>query len=26
VCQTYDSTNGHRTRFIAERATVQEGA
>jgi hypothetical protein len=26
VCHTYDNTNGHRTRFIAERATIQEGA
>jgi phage protein D len=25
VCHTYDNTNGHRTRFIAERATIQEG-
>jgi len=25
VCHTYDSINGHRTRFIAERATIQEG-
>jgi uncharacterized protein len=24
VCHTYDSINGHRTRFIAERATIQE--
>jgi phage protein D len=26
VCHTYDTTNGHRTRFTAERATIQEGA
>jgi phage protein D len=26
VCHTYDLKNGHRTRFEAERATVQEGA
>ncbi|MCP5117799.1 MAG: phage late control D family protein, partial [bacterium] len=26
VCQTYDSANGHRTEFSAERATIQEGA
>jgi phage protein D len=26
VLQTYDLTNGHRTRFAAERPTVQEGA
>jgi phage protein D len=26
VCHTYDNTHGHRTRFIAERATIQEGA
>lgn len=26
VCHTYDSINGHRTRFVAERATIREGA
>jgi phage protein D len=26
VCHTYDSISGHRTRFIAERPTIQEGA
>ena len=26
VCHTYDALNGHRTRFTAERATIQEGA
>jgi uncharacterized protein len=26
VCHTYDAIDGHRTRFVAERATVQEGA
>lgn len=26
VCHTYDALSGHRTRFTAERATVQEGA
>lgn len=26
VCHTYDSIDGHRTRFAAERATIQEGA
>ena len=26
VCHTYDMTNGHRTHFEAERATIQEGA
>jgi hypothetical protein len=26
VCHTYDAIDGFRTRFSAERATVQEGA
>jgi len=26
VCHTYDSIDGHRTRFVAERSTIQEGA
>jgi hypothetical protein len=26
VCHTYDSINGHRTRFVAERAAISEGA
>jgi phage protein D len=26
VCHTYDAQEGHRTRFVAERPTIQEGA